>query len=100
MEKQGSSEALAQCEDSLVTLGILKVEEQESLLVSFWQSEDGIDWGAKPFAQFSQKFYAGTHQMVIAPAAKWIQARWQVNRWGRGDLTPRFTFYVFIEPLT
>ena len=76
------------------------MEEQESLLVSLWQSEDGLEWEAKPFAQFPQKFYAGTHQLVVSPSAKWIQARWQVNRWGRGALKPRFTFYVFIESLT
>ena len=86
--------------DALVTLGILKVEEQESLHVSLWQSADGSDWGAKPFAEFSQKFYTGTHQIAITPASEWIQARWHVNRWGRGDMIPRFTFYVFIEPLT
>ncbi len=84
---------------ALVTLGILEVEEQESLHVMLWNSADGADWGTKPIAQFNQKFYRGTHQIVIAPPCRWIQARWHVNRWGRASLTPCFTFYVFIEPL-
>ncbi len=100
VHEAGAGEVIDHCEESLVTLGILKVEEQESLHVSLWQSDDGVEWGAKPFARFSQKFYVGTHQMVISPTAKLLQARWQVNRWGRGDLTQNFTFYIFIEPLT
>lgn len=99
---QGSGEPV-RCgsgESALVTLGILKVEEQESLQIVLYQSSDGASWEPQPFAEFSQKFYPGTHQIVIAPTAEWIQARWHVNRWGRGDMTPRFTFYVFIEPLT
>ena len=102
VDRQGSGDAV-KCGvggSALVTLGIMKVEEQESLQVSLWQSPDGAEWGATPIAQFSQKFYPGTHQIVIAPEAEWLQARWHVNRWGRGDMTPRFTFYVFIEPLT
>ncbi len=101
VHEQGSGQAIrcGMLPSALVTLGILKVEEQESLALSLWQSTNGADWGTKPFAQFAQKFYAGTHQMVIAPRAEWLQARWHVNRWGRGDMTPRFTFYVFIEPI-
>lgn len=102
VHEQGSGVAL-ECSggwSALVTLGVLKVEEQESLHIALWQSEDGAVWDAKPFAQFSQKFYPGTHQIVVSPTAGWIQARWHVNRWGRGNLKPCFTFYVFIEPLT
>ena len=84
---------------ALVTLGILSVEEQESLHISLWQSPDGTDWGTKPFAQFGHKFYQGTYQLVALPTLRFIQARWHVNRWGRGDLTPRFRLYIFIEPV-
>ena len=100
VSEQGAGGSYASEEgEALVTLGIVAVEEQESLHVSLWQSQDGNNWGTKPFAQFSQKFYVGTHSLMIRLEASHIQARWQVNRWGRADLTPRFTFYVFIEPL-
>ena len=101
VSEQGSGSSYAsEAGEALVTLGIVAVEEQESLHVSLWQSPDGENWGTKPFAQFSQKFYVGTHSLMVKLEAKYVQARWHVNRWGRGDLTPRFTFYVFIEPLS
>jgi hypothetical protein len=31
------------------------------------------------------------------PGVRYLLARWTVNRWGRGDLTPLFAFYVFLE---
>ena len=97
--QQGQGETAEwQGSGALVTLGILSVEEQESLHVSLWQSSDGTDWGTKPLAQFGQKFYQGTYQLVVLPTMRFIQARWHVNRWGRGDLTPRFRFYLFVEP--
>lgn len=82
----------------LVTLGILEVVEQESLDLELWQSAGGSEWGVKPIAKFPQKFYKGTHQMVAAPSEPFLQARWHVNRWGRGNMTPHFRLYVFIEP--
>ncbi len=100
VREQGAGAAIEWTAPSaLVTLGILSVEEQESLHVALWQSEDGTGWGAKPFAQFAQKFYPGTHRLVANAQQRFVQARWHVNRWGRGDLKPRFHFYVFIEPL-
>jgi len=98
--QQGSGQAIEWSQPtSLVTLGIVSVEEQQSLHVSLWQSADGSNWGTKPALQFAQKFYPGTHSMVLQSTSNFIQARWHVNRWGRGHLKPRFTFYVFIEPL-
>ena len=101
VREQGKAEAIRfeSGGAALITLGILAVKEQQSLLLSVWHSLDGADWGAKPLVQFSQKFYVGTHQLVANTQAGYLQARWHVNRWGRGDLTPCFRFYVAIEPL-
>jgi len=100
VHEQGKGAAVEwQGRGALVTLGILAVEEQESLQVALWQSQDGTEWGTKPFAQFAQKFYPGTHQLAVEPEGRYLQARWHVNRWGRGDLKPSFRFYVFIAPL-
>jgi hypothetical protein len=85
----------------LLTLGITRIVEQESLDVSIWGSEGGNHWGAKPILAFPQKFYCGTYQVQIdlsdRPEIKCLQAKWQVNRWGRGRPTPLFTIYLFAE---
>src|SRR3974377_864804 len=72
-----------------LTLGITRIIEQESLDISIWGSSDSMDWGAKPLAAFPQKFYCGTYQIPLdiseRPQIRFLQARWHVNRWGRGD---------------
>ena len=87
----------------LLTLGITRIVEQESLDVSIWGSEDGENWNAKPLLNFPQKFYCGTYQTQIDlsdhPEIKCLRAKWQVNRWGRGNAAPLFTMYLFAEIL-
>jgi hypothetical protein len=86
----------------LVTLGITHVVEQEALTVSIFGSTDGAAWGAAPLAIFPQKFYTGVSTLVIDltehPQVSFLRAQWKVVRWGRGDKTPSFTMYVFVEP--
>ena len=47
----------------LLTLGITRIIEQQSLDISIWGSADNADWGAKPLLSFPQKFYCGTYQL-------------------------------------
>ncbi|MGA3259176.1 MAG: hypothetical protein ABSE35_09865, partial [Bryobacteraceae bacterium] len=72
----------------LLTLGITRIIEQQSIDISIWGSADGTDWGAKPVASFPQKFYCGTYQIVLdlkdRPQVRYLRAKWQVNRWGKG----------------
>jgi hypothetical protein len=86
----------------LVTVGVTKIVEQESLLVSIQGSTDGATWFPHPLAVFPQKFYTGISTMVIDlaahPEVAQLRAQWKTTRWGRGDKTPSFTFYVFAEP--
>jgi hypothetical protein len=86
----------------LLTLGITKIVEQESLDVDIWGSPDGKDWGAKPLLSFPQKFYTGTYTLLLdltgRPEIRYLQARWKVARWGVGSTTPMFHFYIFAEP--
>jgi len=106
-EANGEGEALelgdAVGKQFLLTLGITRVLEQESLDVSVWGSEEGCEWGGKPLAAFPQKFYTGTHQILLdlsdRPTVKFLRCRWETNRWGRGHPTPRFTFSVAIREL-
>jgi len=81
----------------LLLLSITDVIEQESLDVSVWGSPDGNTWGAKPLASFPQKFHRGEYPLLldlIGRDVKTIRAHWEVNRWGRGSETPKFTFSV------
>jgi hypothetical protein len=86
----------------IVTLGITRIIEQESLDVTIWGSPDGLDWGSQPLAVFPQKFYCGTYQIALdlsgRPDVKYLRAKWQVNRWGRGETKPMFTAYLFAQP--
>ena len=85
----------------VLTLGITRIIEQESIDVSIWGSADGSDWGAKPLLSFPQKFYCGTYQMLLdlseRPDVKHLRAKWQVNRWGKGDPKPLFGLYLFVQ---
>jgi hypothetical protein len=90
-----------QGETLILTLGITRIIEQESIDVSIWGSADGADWGAKPLISFPQKFYCGTYQILLdlseVPTVKLLRAKWQVNRWGKGDPKPLFSIYLFVQ---
>ena len=87
----------------ILTLGITRIIEQESLDISIWGSADGTDWGAKPIVSFPQKFYCGTYQLLVDlgrhPEVKNLRVKWGVNRWGKGDPKPLFTMYVFVQAM-
>jgi hypothetical protein len=85
----------------ILTLGITRIIEQESIDLSIWGSGDGTDWGAKPITSFPQKFYCGTYQifcdLTARPEVKYLRAKWAVNRWGKGDPKPLFAIYLFAQ---
>jgi hypothetical protein len=87
----------------VLTLGITRIIEQESIDISVWSSADGTDWGAKPLISFPQKFYCGTYQMLCdlseRPEVKYLRTKWQVSRWGKGDPKPLFSIYVFVQAM-
>jgi hypothetical protein len=87
----------------LLTLGITRIIEQESLDVGIWGSADGAEWGAKPLVTFPQKFYCGTYQIVLDLTkhtnVKFLRAKWQAARWGKGELKPLFGFYMFAQQI-
>ena len=91
-----------QVETVVLTLGITRIIEQESIDVSIWGSIDGSDWGTKPLISFPQKFYCGTYQILTDLAerpVRYLRAKWQVTRWGKGDPKPLFTLYLFIQAM-
>lgn len=87
----------------LLTLGITRIIEQQSLDVAVWGSIDGKEWGAKSFLAFPQKFYCGTYQILLDltqhPDVKYLRVKWTAQRWGKGDSKPLFGFYVFAQEI-
>ena len=87
----------------ILTLGITRIIEQESLDFSIWGSTDGTEFGAKPLVSFPQKFYCGTYQILLDltdhSEVKFLRAKWQVNRWGKGDPKPLFGVYLFVQQM-
>ena len=87
----------------LIILRITEMIEQEALDVSVWGSADGKDWGKEPLFVYPQKFYRGAAPAALdlrqKPEVKFLQARWDVSRWGRGYPRPYFKFAVEIQDL-
>jgi len=85
----------------LVVVRITEIIEQESLLISIWGSADGKEWGTKSLFQFPERFYRGLTPASLdlsqRPEIKFLQARWAVNRWGRGYPRPYFKISVEIQ---
>src|SRR6476659_5956723 len=88
-------------EKLLLTLGITRIIEQESLDVEVWGSGDKFNWGDKPLVRFPQKFYCGTYSMPLdlakRPDVKYLRIAFKLNRWGRADASPLFGFYVYAQ---
>lgn len=85
-----------------LTLGITRVIEQESLDLAIMGSADGQTWLEKPLLSFPQKFYCGVYTLLLDlssyPDVRYLRADWKVSRWGRGEPTPLFNFYLFAQP--
>ena len=105
IQEEGTGPALAlgpsQGKPLLLTLGISRIVEQESLDVSIWGSAGGEEWENKPLISFPQKFYCGTYQRELdlagRPDITHVRAQWKVSRWGRGSSSPLFEFFLFAQ---
>ena len=88
----------------LMVLHITDIIEQESLHVSIWGSTDGNESGSQALFWYPEKFYRGATPAVMdlrqKPEIKFLQARWEANRWGRGYPRPHFKFCVEVRELT
>ena len=77
--------------------------EQESLDVSIWGSTDGQNFGKKPLLKIPQQFYRGTTKMVLdislRPEVRFVQAKCELNRWGRVSPTPMFVAELALEEI-
>jgi hypothetical protein len=84
----------------LLMLTITNIVEQEALDVSIQGSADGNTFD-KALGKFPQKFYRSEHPLLLdltaQPDVKFVRAHWEVNRWGRGPLTPMFEFQLTLR---
>ncbi len=87
----------------LLIVRIDEIIEQESLHVSIWGSADGETWDDKALFWFPQKFYRGATPAALdlsqRPEIKFLQARWETNRWGRGYPRPHFVVAIEVQDL-
>jgi hypothetical protein len=83
----------------LLTLGITRTTEQESLEMSVWGSPDQDRW--RLLETFPQKFYCGTYSLGLDltrhPDVRYLRAEWKMSRWGAGQTAPLFGFYLTME---
>jgi hypothetical protein len=85
----------------VLTLGITRILEQESLEVSICGSLDGENWNSRPLAKFPPKFYCGMYSILLNmasyPDVRFVRVQWKMSRWGKGETMPLFGFYVYAE---
>jgi|SRR5579884_2159672 len=85
----------------VLTLGITRAIERESLEVSIWGSEDGKDWGTKPLVRYPQKFYCGLYSTLLNlsahPELRYLRVCWSLDRFTAKDGPPMFGFYVYLQ---
>jgi hypothetical protein len=85
----------------LLTLGITRILEQDSLDVSVWGSSDRLQW--RQIAAYPQKFYCGTYLLMVdlarEKAVRYLRVQWRMGRWGETDPKPVVGFYVTAEQL-
>jgi hypothetical protein len=84
----------------LLTLGITRTLESESLEVSIWGSCDRLAW--RPVGAFPPKCYCGTYHLLLNLSrqddVRFLRAQWKMSRWDHQDQKPVFDFYVLAEP--
>jgi hypothetical protein len=83
----------------LLTLGITRIVEQESLELSLWGSSDKERWSL--LSTFPRKCYCGTYSLLVdltrMPDVRYLRAQWKLSRWGRRGSSPLFDFYLIAE---
>jgi hypothetical protein len=85
----------------MLTLGITRVLERETLEVAIQGSRDGLAW--QRLAAFPKKSYCGTYSLLVdlsgQPEVRSLRIQWSVNRWDDAMQKPVFAFFVSGEEL-
>jgi hypothetical protein len=100
---QGAEVALesAQGKSLLVTLGVTRILERETLEVTILGSNDGTAW--QPLTTYPKKSYCGTYSLLLDlsqhPEVGHLRVQWHMSRWDHRKSKPVFAFYVCMEEL-
>jgi hypothetical protein len=85
----------------VLTLGITRILEQESLEIFVFGSPDGDQWDPRPLAKFPPKFYCGLYSILLnlgsRSEVKYLRVQWKMSRWSKREKMPMFGFYLFVE---
>ena len=85
----------------VITLGITRILEQESLEVSVWGSPDGEKWGATPLAKFPPKFYCGLYSILLNLGSRdeigFLLVLWKMRQLSKRESALMSGFYVYAE---
>jgi len=83
----------------ILTLGVTRITEQDSVLISIWGSIDGKDWSLTPLVSFPLKYYCGLYSaslnLASHPDVRYLRVHWHVRRSkGRENYDPMCGFHV------
>jgi hypothetical protein len=85
----------------VLTLGITRILEQESLEITVCGSADGERWEPDPLVKFPPKFYCGLYSILLNLGSrndlKFLRVQWKMSRWSKRESMPMFGFYVYAE---
>src|ERR1700735_4752449 len=85
----------------VLTLGITRILEQESLEITVCGSPDGEKWDSIPLAKFPPKFYCGLYSILLNLGSRtdvrFLRVQWKMSRWSKRESMPMFGFYVYAE---
>ncbi len=101
----GQSDELAleskQGKPLMLTLGITRVLERETLEVTILGSRDRATW--QQLGAFPKKSYCGTYSLLVdlseQPDVQYLRVQWKTARWDNRTQKPVFAFYVSAEQL-
>jgi hypothetical protein len=83
----------------VLTLGISRIAEQQSLDISIWGSSDDTHW--RQLTTFPQKYYSGVYLLLLDLAqhqgVHQVRAQWRMSRWGDDERYAQTSFYLTAE---
>jgi hypothetical protein len=100
---QGPEVALESVQEKslLVTLGVTRILERETLEVTILGSSDGTAW--QPLVTYPKKSYCGTYSLLLDmsqhPEVCHLRVQWHMTRWDQRKSKPVFAFYVCMEEM-
>ena len=85
----------------MLTLGVTRVLERETLEVTLAGSRDRTAW--QHVAAFPKKSYCGKYSLLVDlthhPDVRHLRVHWKMSRWDQSNPKPVFAFYVSAEEL-